>query len=71
MEAQRLTPMQIDLLRMFSFNHTDEFAIEIKEVLGEYLQKKIDIRLDALWEDGKFNQEVLNKIRKEDIHRRG
>ena len=42
MEAKKLTPVQIDLLRMFSFDHSDEFAIEIKEVLGKYLQYKLD-----------------------------
>ena len=68
MEAQKLTPVQIDLLRMFSFNHSDEFAMEIKEVLGKYLQGKLDEELDRLWDNGTLNQEKLDQIRKEDLH---
>ena len=68
MEAKKLTPVQIDLLRMFSFDHSDEFAIEIKEVLGNYLQHKLDDELDKLWDNGTLNQEKLDQIRKEDLH---
>ena len=68
MEAQKLTPVQIDLLRMFSFNHSDEFAVEIKEVLGNYLQHKLDEELDLLWDNGTLNQEKLDQIRNEDLH---
>lgn len=68
MEAQKLTPVQIDLLRMFSFNHSDEFAMEIKEVLGKYLQGKLDEELDRLWDNGTLNQEKLDQIRNEDLH---
>ena len=68
MEAKKLTPVQIDLLRMFSFDHSDEFANEIKELLGNYLQRKLDEELDKLWDNGTLNQEKLDQIRKEDLH---
>ena len=68
MKAKKLTPVQIDLLRMFSFDHSDEFAKEIKEVLGNYLQSKLDDELDKLWDNGTLNQEKLDQIRKEDLH---
>lgn len=68
MEAKKLTPVQIDLLRMFPFDHSEEFAKEIKEVLGKYLQHKLDNELDRLWDDGTLNQEKLDQIRKEDLH---
>lgn len=68
MDATKLTPMQIDLLKLFSFNHSDEFAKELREVLGRFLQKKLDMELDKLWDDGTLNQEKLDQIRKEDLH---
>ena len=68
MEAKKLTPVQIELLRMFSFDHSDEFAKEIKEVLGYYLRRKLDDELDKLWDNGTLDQEKLDQIRKEDLH---
>ena len=68
MDATKLTPVQIDLLKLFSFNHSDEFAKELREVLGRFLQKKLDMELDKLWDDGTLNQEKLDQIRKEDLH---
>ncbi len=68
MEARALTPVQQDLLRMFAFDHSDSFAIEIKKVLKEYLLKKIDEETDRLWEEGILDQKRLDEIRHEDLH---
>lgn len=32
MASQALTPMQKELLKMFSFDHIDEFVMEIKSI---------------------------------------
>lgn len=40
MEARVLTPVQEDLLKMFAFDHSDSFVIEIKKVLKTYLLKR-------------------------------
>ena len=68
MASQTLTPMQKELLKMFSFDHSDEFVIELKKVWGEYLQKKIDKELDRLWDQGVLNQEKLDELRHQDLH---
>lgn len=68
MEAKTLTPVQKDLLRMFSYDHSDAFANEIKSVLNKYFQSKIDEETDRLWDDGTLNQAALDAIRKEDLH---
>lgn len=68
MGAKQLTPMQIELLKMFNFQHDDELVIELRKVIGDYLQTKIDLELNKLWENGKLNQETLNSIRNEDLH---
>lgn len=60
--------MQKELLKMFSFDHSDEFVMEIKKVLGDYLQKKIDKELDRLWDEGTLNQEKLDELRHQDLH---
>ena len=68
MASQTLTPMQKELLKMFDFNHSDEFVLELKKVWGDYLQKKIDKELDRLWEEGVITQEKLDEWRHEDVH---
>lgn len=70
MEARALTPVQEDLLKMFAFDHTDSFAIEIKKVLKSYLLKKIDEETDRLWDEGVFDQKVLDELRHEDLHKK-
>lgn len=68
MEAKSLTPIQKDLLRMFSYDHSDAFAKEIKSVLNKYFQTKIDEETNRLWENGELDQTALDAIRKEDLH---
>ncbi|MDE7421934.1 MAG: hypothetical protein K2N35_17230 [Muribaculaceae bacterium] len=70
MEARVLTPVQEDLLKMFAFDHSDSFAIEIKKVLKTYLLKKIDEETTRLWDEGILDQKRLDELRHEDLHKR-
>lgn len=69
MEAKVLTPVQEDLLKMFAFDHSESFAIEIKKVLKSYLLKKIDEETTSLWDEGILDQKVLDELRNEDLHK--
>lgn len=70
MEARALTPVQEDLLKMFAFDHSDSFAIEIKKVLKTYLLHKIDEETTRLWDEGILNQERLDELRHEDLRKK-
>ena len=41
MDARAITPVQRDLLRLFEYDHSDNFAMEIRAVLNAYFQKKL------------------------------
>ena len=69
MNAQAITPTQKELLKMFAFNHSDQFAKEIKQVLTRHFLTKITEETDRLWEDGTLNQEKLDEIRHKDLHK--
>ncbi len=69
MEARALTPMQQELLRMFSFEHSDNFVKEIKSVLNSYFQRKIEDETERLWDSGILDQKALDQLRKEDLHK--
>ena len=68
-EARKLTPMQIHLLRMFSFDHSEEFAKELKSLYNQYLQKKIEEESDKLWESGILNATTIEELKTEDLHK--
>lgn len=68
MNAHAITPMQQELLKMFSFDHSDEYAKEIKEVLTRHFLSNVENETDRLWDNGILNQEKLDSIRTEDLH---
>lgn len=68
MEATILNPTQMHLLKLFSFNKSEDFAKEIQQVLTRYFQEKLDVETDRLWDKDILNQERLDEIRREDLH---
>ena len=65
--AAIFNPIQQHLLRMFSFNKSEDNLEELKSVLTEYYAKKVDETFDKLWDDGVLDQKKLNEIRTQDL----
>lgn len=63
-----LNPIQLHLLKLFSYNSSEDFAREVQMVLTRYFQQKLDEEFDKLWDAGILNQEKLDKIRHTDLH---
>ncbi|MBR0077760.1 MAG: hypothetical protein IJP72_05105 [Bacteroidales bacterium] len=68
MNATQMTPTQIHLLKLFSFDKSESRALEIKEVLMRYFQDRLDAESDRLWDEGILNQERLDQLRNKDLH---
>lgn len=68
MKAKTLTPLQINFLRLFSVDSSDEFVLEIKRVLNDHFQKKIDNEFDRLFQEGKLSMEIINSWTNEGLH---
>ena len=68
--AANLNPTQIHLLKLFSFNNSEDYAKEIQMVLIRYFQKQLDAESDRLWDEGILNQDALDRIAHEDLHAR-
>lgn len=66
--AQTLTPLQVNFLKLFSVDRSDEFVMEIRKVIDDYLQQKIDHEIDRLWDEGVITPEKLDEWRHEDVH---
>lgn len=69
MENSSLNPTQLHLLKMFSFNNSEEYAREIQEVLTKHFQKRLDAEADRLWDESILDQKRLDEINKMDLHK--
>uniref|UniRef100_A0AB33ITT7 Uncharacterized protein n=1 Tax=Prevotella sp. GTC17253 TaxID=3236793 RepID=A0AB33ITT7_9BACT len=56
-------PTQLHLLKLFSFNETEEELAELKTALMDFYQKKLDKRLNELWDKGEITDEKLEEIK--------
>ena len=56
------------LLKLFSFNNSEEYALEIKKVLTRHFQERLDAEADRLWDEGILTQPQLDVLRHEDFH---
>ena len=52
MSTATLTPAQQHLLKLFSYNNTEAYALEIQAVLTKYFQGRLDAKSDELWDSG-------------------
>ena len=67
MEATVCNPVQQQLLKMFAYDGDENRLAEIKTVLADYLSKKIDNKMDTLWDAGILDQKKLDEIRGKDL----
>ena len=67
MEATVFNPMQLQLLKMFSYVRSDSQLREIKKVLSDYFFNKVEEGMDALWESGEWSEEKNEAIMKEHL----
>lgn len=70
METTTLNPTQQHLLKLFAFNRSEEYAREVQEVLMHHFQEKLDREADRLWDAGILDQQQLDELRNEDLHRK-
>lgn len=68
MNATQITPTQMHLLKLFSFDRSESRALEIKDVLMRYFQGRLDAESDRLWDEGVLDQERLEELRYKDLH---
>lgn len=50
---------------MFAYDSSEEHLLEIKQVLTEYLARRVDQEMDQLWDEGKISKETIESWGKE------
>jgi hypothetical protein len=68
MEATVFNPIQLQLLRMFERNKSEEDLRELQTVIGDYYAKKLNDHLNKLWDEGILDQRRLDEINEMDLH---
>ena len=51
MKATVLNPTQMHLLKLFSFNNSEDYARQIQMVLTRHFQDQLDAEADRLWDE--------------------
>ncbi len=58
--SSKLNNLQLDLLKMFSFNISDSQLIEIRELLRNFFANKAVDEMDKLWDDSNWDDETMD-----------
>ena len=65
MASTVFNPIQQHLLKMFAYDSSEEHLLEIKQVLTEYLARRVDQEMNQLWDEGKISEETIESWGKE------
>jgi hypothetical protein len=57
-----LNPSQLYILRLFAENRTDDDLEELKSVLLDYYQKKLDKAADSFWDSQHLDNVKMEEI---------
>ncbi|WP_342083303.1 hypothetical protein [Dyadobacter sp. OTU695] len=67
----RLSNLQSELLKLYSYNVSDEQLRDIQKMLADYFARKIDSEMDRLWEANDWSEQTVESWKSEHMrHRR-
>ena len=58
--AKKMTNLQLELLKIFSFELPDSQLVEIKDMLSKYFANKASDEMDRLWESNNWSDETMD-----------
>ena len=61
MTQRKFSPLQLELLKLYAMDHSDEDLLAIKKILGQYFAKQLRNKVDAAVNDKNITQEDLDK----------
>lgn len=56
-----LTNLQLELIKMFSLNLSDQELDDIKRLLSNYFADKASDEMDKLWDENNWSNETMDK----------
>jgi len=68
MEAvKKLSNLQLELLKVFSFDLEEKQIIEIRDLLAKYFAEKATEEMDRLWDERGWNEQTIEEWSKEHL----
>ena len=61
----KITPAQYELLNMFSCINSDVDVADLKAVIVQFLNTRLQNEIDRLWDEGTITEETVEKWGKE------
>ena len=62
MEATLFNPVQLHLLRMFSYNKDEDSLSELKEVLFNHYCQKLNEEGKRIWKEKNMSNEMMHEL---------
>ncbi len=59
--AKGLTNLQLELLKLFSFNLSEQQIQEVKALLAKYFADKATQEIDKLWDEESWSNETMQQ----------
>ena len=59
--SSNITNLQVELMKVFSFNLEESQLFEIKQLLALYFAEKATNEMDNLWEEKKWSDETMQQ----------
>ena len=56
---KKLTNLQLELLRVFSYDLPEQQLLEIRQLLAQYFAQKIDEEMDLLWDERGWTEDTM------------
>ena len=62
MTAQKkLTNLQLEILKIFTYDLPKEQLLEIRQLLAKYFAQKVDEEMNQLWEERGWTEETMRE----------
>ncbi len=63
METITFSPAQVHVLNLMSHIKSDSGLEQLREQLAAFYAKMVDDEMDALWENGEFDEKRMKELR--------
>ena len=65
--AKKMTNLQLELLKIFSFELPHNQLVEIREILSKYFANKASDEMDKLWDENNWTDKTMDDWSNEHI----
>lgn len=67
MQTTRLSNLQLELIKVFSYEVPEKQLLEIKDILAAYFADVLSKEMDKLWDESQWTNETMGTWLNEDM----